>query len=146
MGKQCNVKMAVERPKQRLLECCALSAEDAGVLTTDAAATRWRVVPMCHLKADRLKALLRASEGRYTGVFAFRPTGWCFGRGQSTSAAGRTVKLGEGVTICEVAYSEHSSYDELRQCVQTLRPRKIVSTVGGGPNGDTHAGVPTLRA
>lgn len=147
VGKQCGVRIGVERAKERLLECCALAPEYAAVLTSDVASTRWRVVPMCHLKADRLKALLRASGGRFTGCVAFRPTGWCFGRGgASAGAAGRTVRLSQDVTICEVAYSEHSSFDELRDCVQTLRPRRIVSTVDGGWRGDKHAGVPLLLA
>ena len=145
VGRRCGVRIAVERPKLRLLECCGLADEEAALLTSDVASTRWRVVPMAHLKAERLKALVRASDGRYTGCIAFRPTGWCFGRGSSSAgAAGRTVRLSEGVTICEVAYSEHSSFEELRQCVQTLRPHRIVSTVGGGARGDAHKGVPKL--
>ena len=147
VGKQCGVKIHVDRPRARLLECMQLPAEDAAVLTSELTATRWRVVPMGHLRAPKLRELMVASGGRYTGCVAFRPTGWSFGRaGASAGPAGRTVRLSGGLTLIEVPYSEHSSYAELQACVRALRPRKIVATVGGGPLGDRHAGVPRLLA
>jgi hypothetical protein len=33
------------------------------------------------------------------------------------------------VTIVDVAYSEHSSFDELRACVRALQPARCVPTV-----------------
>lgn len=148
VGRQCGVHIHVERQKARLIECMQLPPEDARLLTSDVNATRWRVVPMAHLKAQRLRELLRSSGGRFTGCVAFRPTGWAYGRGSGTSggAAGRLIRLSEGVSIVEVPYSEHSSFEELRSCVQSLRPRRIVSTVGGGPLGDRHAGVASLTS
>jgi len=41
------------------------------------------------------------------------------------------------VTIVEVAYSEHSSFSELRACVRALRPARCVPTV----NAHSHAHV-----
>ena len=56
-----------------------------------------------------------------------------------------TIKLGSNLTIVEVPYSEHSSFDELCQCVRDLQPKKIVATVDGGWKGDRHAGMAALR-
>ena len=142
VGKDLGVRIHAERPKMRLLECMELPAEEKAVLTSDAAATRWRVVPMAHLRADKLRSLLGAMRDRFDAVVAFRPSGWCFGRGGG--AAGRSIKLSNNVTIVEVPYSEHSSFDELCACVRDLRPRKVVATVDGGPLGNRHKGMAHL--
>ena len=142
VGKDLGVRIHAERPKMRLLECMELPAEEKAVLTFDAAATRWRVVPMAHLRADKLRSLLGAMRDRFDAVVAFRPSGWCFGRGGG--AAGRSIKLSNNVTIVEVPYSEHSSFDELCACVRDLRPRKVVATVDGGPLGNRHKGMAHL--
>ena len=100
---------------------------------------------MGQLRAPRLRQMLAESNGRFDALVAFRPTGWAYGRGGGGgTAAGRTVRLGGGVSIVEVPYSEHSSFEEMKQCVRELQPRKIVATVGGGPKGDRHAGMALL--
>lgn len=151
VGRQLGVTLQVERPKMRLLECMPLDASDRARLTCERS-TRWRVVPMGHLRAPKLRQLLSAQRETFDAVVAFRPTGWAFGKGGgggggggSSNPAGRTVRLGGNVTIVEVPYSEHSSFDELCQCVRDLQPKKIVATVDGGWKGDRHAGFAALR-
>ena len=164
VSRELGVPIHVERQKMRLLECMSLPTDDQARLFTlgpdgrgtgsglggvpgGAGLARWRVVPMGHLRAPKLRALLAASRASFDAIVAFRPSGWCFngGSGGSGGAAGRTVRLGKDLTIVEVPYSEHSSFDELRMCVRDLRPRKIVATVDGGPQGLTHPGMPLLR-
>ena len=148
VARELGVRIHVERAKWRLLECMQLSPADAALLTSDAAAsTRWRVVPMGHLRAPKLRQLLKEKRESYDALVAFRPTGWAFGRGGPAAggAEGRTVRLGGNVTIVEVPYSEHSNFDELRQCVRDLQPRKVVATVGGGWRGDRHPGAALLQ-
>ena len=41
----------------------------------------------------------------------------------------------------EVAYSEHSSFDELRACVRELKPGRIIPTVNCGRGGDKVRGM-----
>ena len=140
----------------RLMQCMDLPAEDkqrlfelgpdgreAGAGAFGGQPARWRVVPMAHLKAPKLRALLAEHRQSFDAVVAFRPTGWAFGGGGGP--AGRTVRLGKDVRIIEVPYSEHSSFDELRMCVRDLRPQKIIATVDGGPHGASHPGFPLLR-
>ena len=98
------------------------------MLTTQPAVSRFRVVPMGQLRMDKLRALLH-DNGRFDAVVAFRPTGWCNTR--STGAAGRVVRTGK-VTLHEVPYSEHSSFEELRTCLRDLQPLKVVPTVNAG--------------
>jgi DNA cross-link repair 1A protein len=142
VGRELGVRIGVERSKARLLECMQLPQEDLAVLTASLASTRWRVVTMGHLRAPKLRSILAACRGQFDSVVAFRPSGWCFGRGGG--AAGRTVRLGNSVTIVEVPYSEHSSFDEIVACVRDLAPRKVVATVDGGPLGNRHKGMAHL--
>ena len=121
------VKLYAEPPKRRILDCIRLPPDDAAAFVDDAAATRWRVVPMGALRVDRMRALLRASAGRYDAVVGFRPSGWSFGA-SGGAAAGRVVRAG-AVRIHEVPYSEHSSFAELRQCVRDWAPVRVVPTV-----------------
>ena len=153
VARQLNVRLHVCSPRLSTLACLDLSPKDMARFTTDASATRcaaeslspctamagltwpsfclrWAVVPIAYLRFDRMRAMLKESNGRYTSVIAFRPTGWC----ASSSAAGskpqgRTLRAGP-LRIHEVPYSEHSSFAELQACVRTLQPRHIIPTVG----------------
>ena len=49
--------------------------------------------------------------------------------GWSFQKRGVNVRKEGNITIYGIPYSEHSSYDELRDCVRTLRPRKLIPTV-----------------
>ena len=146
VGRQLGVTLHVERAKMRLIECMRLDNADASLLTSEPhSTTRWRVVPMGQLRAPKLRELLGQLRARFDAIVAFRPTGWAYGRGGAAAgAAGRTMRLAGNVTVVEVPYSEHSSYDELLQCVRDLQPRKVVATVDGGPRGDRHAGLTAL--
>ncbi|GAB4818508.1 hypothetical protein N2152v2_005554 [Parachlorella kessleri] len=68
--------------------------------------------------ADRIRG------SRWERVVAIRPTG-C-------------------VTIVGVPYSEHSSFEELRDCVRTLKPKKIVPTVNAADTSKSRALVDLL--
>jgi len=57
-----------------------------------------------------------------------RPTGWAYRR------AGPLVTSrvsAHGVIVASAPYSEHSNYSEIRECVKSLKPRRVIPTVGG---------------
>jgi DNA cross-link repair 1A protein len=98
---------------------------------------------MGHLRFDRMRALLKSSNGRYTAVVGFRPTGWVATSSTAGgTAAGRTLRAGP-LQLYELPYSEHSSFAELQACVRQLKPRLIVPTVGSAA--DTRAQVAMLQ-
>jgi hypothetical protein len=53
----------------------------------------------------------------------------CCAAGWSFQKSGLSCRREGDVAIYGVPYSEHSSFAELRDCVKTLRPRRIVPTV-----------------
>jgi mRNA degradation ribonuclease J1/J2 len=57
-----------------------------------------------------------------------RPTGWSFSKSSKASVV-HTRPSSHNVTIASAPYSEHSSYEEIKQCVKILRPKKIIPTV-----------------
>jgi len=95
----------------------------------------------CALYAHRL------NKG-YNKVVAFIPTGWANSSkyNKDHGAAKKIVDLKEivkkgkvngnnhmmNVEVRCVAYSEHSSYDELRACVEYTKPKLIIPTVFSG--------------
>ncbi|CAD6261057.1 unnamed protein product [Miscanthus lutarioriparius] len=93
---------------------------------------------------ENLKMYMETLNGRFLAVLAFRPTGWTF-----SEATGKQLDLikpssNGSVTIYEIdncscslskercAYSEHSSFTELRDFAMFLRPHKVIPTVNVG--------------
>jgi DNA cross-link repair 1A protein len=112
------------------------------------------------LKINQLrKKHCRPDRGsrKITKVYGFKPTGWCHTSKTTSSSKKQRQQVlpwGSGagaiapekallnlpvrrrkvcdvdVTIVSVPYSEHSSFTELRDCVQTIGPKRILPTVG----------------
>ena len=73
--------------------------------------------------------LLREVCSNAAGVNA----GWSFQK------KGVAVRKEGNITIYGIPYSEHSSYDELRDCVRMLRPRKLIPTVNAADKASAQA-------
>ena len=57
-----------------------------------------------------------------------RPTGWSFGKNSRSLVSSRVSA--HGVVVASAPYSEHSSYEEIRECVKALKPKRVIPTVG----------------
>ncbi|KAL0378027.1 UNVERIFIED_CONTAM: DNA ligase 6 [Sesamum radiatum] len=66
------------------------------------------------------------SERGYSKVVGFVPTGWTYEVKRNKFA----VRSKDSFEIHLVPYSEHSNYDELREFVKFLKPKRVIPTVG----------------
>ncbi|KAL3697498.1 hypothetical protein R1sor_011574 [Riccia sorocarpa] len=100
-------------------------------LATDSRDTCLHVLPLSHLNPPKLKAYLK-THPQYSAVLAFRPTGWTYTERVGDNLDMIKPQTSGPVTIYGVPYSEHSSFNELRDFIQFLRPGRIVPTVNVG--------------
>ncbi|XP_059669905.1 DNA cross-link repair protein SNM1 [Cornus florida] len=140
LGKECvylaiskalGVKIYANALRRRVLQSLGWT-ELSGNLCSNGKDTPLHVLPISSLKFQILENYLKTYMNQYTAVLAFRPTGWTY-----SEAIGSHLDLikprSKGiVTIYGVPYSEHSSFTELQEFVQFLRPDKIIPTVNVG--------------
>lgn len=131
-------KIWVPPTKQRVLSLLSLPQEWMDLLTDSEDAARIHVLgggEQLHEQslADRIAGT------KWSRVVVLRPTGWTYRR------TGALQRREDGcVTTIGIPYSEHSSYEELQDCVKTLRPKKLVPTVNAGDAAKSRALVDKL--
>ncbi|KAK9806253.1 hypothetical protein WJX72_007365 [[Myrmecia] bisecta] len=109
--------------KKKTMKMLRLPEADMALLTTVQTSAQIHVTFMGQgLQPEALEQ--RISGSKWSHVVAFRPTGWSFRK-----SGGLDVRKEGNVTIYGIPYSEHSSFLELRDCVRTLRPSRIIPTV-----------------
>ncbi|EGC32714.1 hypothetical protein DICPUDRAFT_37896, partial [Dictyostelium purpureum] len=121
VSKQEGKPIGVTKEKFEILNC--LDSIDQTKFTLDLTCTPFRAVSMGLLGFQSMMNLLEESNGKYTKVIGFRPTGW------SQSKKSITYQNRGPTVFYSVAYSEHSSFNELRDCIDQLRPKEIIPTV-----------------
>ena len=90
------------------------------------------VVPLGHIKVNKLTSYADGqskvfSKRLFDKVVGFRPTGWTMtGCKDKSILNSRTNGI---VTVHGVPYSEHSSFPELVDCLECLKPKRIIPTV-----------------
>ena len=145
-AKKFNVKIYVTKSKFDFIKCFNWSKDDMKYITRDPSATSFHVVSMGMLNFKKIGTYLSSlKNSKYQHIVAIRPTGWSFGGGRSKGRMGSAHKNNsyEGIssvhttyvnnlvecTIFGIAYSEHSSFSELQQCIRDFKPFMTKPTV-----------------
>uniref|UniRef100_A0A0E0FRC8 DNA ligase n=1 Tax=Oryza nivara TaxID=4536 RepID=A0A0E0FRC8_ORYNI len=132
IARRCGCKIHVDSRKMEILTLLGIGGED-GVFTEDAAATDvhvtgWNILgetwPYFRPNFVKMKEIM--VERGYNKAVGFVPTGWMY----ETKKEGFAVRTKDSLEIHLVPYSEHSSYNELRDYVKFLHPKRVIPTVG----------------
>jgi DNA cross-link repair 1A protein len=124
------MKVYVDRRRFRILSALGWSQDKLSILTTRPEESIIWVVPLGHINMKKIgsySSIRTKSFSRdFDRVVGFRPTGWSL----SSKGSGIVKTSTKGIlTVHGVPYSEHSSFPELLDCLDCLKPRKIVPTV-----------------
>lgn len=132
VARRCGCTIHVDSRKMEILTELGFGGEK-GVFTEDPAATDvhvigWNILgetwPYFRPNFVKMKEIML--ERGYTKAVGFVPTGWMY----ETKKEGFAVRVKDSLKIHLVPYSEHSSYDELRDYVKFLHPKRVIPTVG----------------
>ncbi|KAL2896308.1 DNA ligase 6 [Bienertia sinuspersici] len=131
ISRRLGCKICVDSRKMEVLR--ALGYEDEGVFTEDESASEvhvvgWNVLGETwpYFRPNFLKMKEIMIEKKYNKVVGFVPTGWTYEVKKNKFA----VRTKDSFEIHLVPYSEHSNYNELREYVKFLKPKRVIPTVG----------------
>ncbi|KAG6777436.1 hypothetical protein POTOM_017257 [Populus tomentosa] len=131
IARRCNRKVYVDARKMEVLR--VLGCGESGVFTedeneSDVHVVGWNVLgetwPYFRPNFVKMKEIM--VERGYNKVVGFVPTGWTYEVKRNKFA----VRSKDSCEIHLVPYSEHSNYNELREYVRFLRPKRVIPTVG----------------
>ncbi|KAF3444323.1 hypothetical protein FNV43_RR14013 [Rhamnella rubrinervis] len=131
IARRCNRKVHVDARKMSILNI--LGSEESGVFTEDECGSDvhvvgWNVLgetwPYFRPNFVKMKEIM--IERGYTRTVGFVPTGWTY----EVKRNKFSVRTKDALEIHLVPYSEHSNYNELREYVRFLKPKRVVPTVG----------------
>lgn len=131
IARRCGKKVCVDGKKMEVLR--ALGYGESGEFTEDRLESNvhvvgWNVLgetwPYFRPNFVRMKEIM--VERGYSKVVGFVPTGWTY----EVKRDKFKVREKDSCKIHLVPYSEHSNYEELREYVRFLKPKKVVPTVG----------------
>uniref|UniRef100_A0A1J3IAR9 DNA ligase n=1 Tax=Noccaea caerulescens TaxID=107243 RepID=A0A1J3IAR9_NOCCA len=131
IAKRCKRKIFVDSRKMSILSI--LGCGEKGMFTedeneSDVHVVGWNVLgetwPYFRPNFAKMNEIM--VEKGYDKVVGFVPTGWTYEVKRSKFA----VKCKDSMEIHLVPYSEHSNYDELREYIKFLKPKRVIPTVG----------------
>ena len=137
VARRLDKKVYVSKDKLSILECCGLVPEYRSLLTTDHLAAQIHLVAMFKISKQGIEGILAHSSGRYTSAIGISPTGWTHQKEKvsGSKSMGRRIKCKGPITILNVPYSEHSSFNELADFCSWYKPLEIVPSVNNDYNG-----------
>ncbi|KAI4389328.1 hypothetical protein MLD38_001564 [Melastoma candidum] len=131
VSRRCGRKVCVDARKMAVLR--ALGYEEGDAFTEDKSRTDvhvigWNVLGETwpYFRPNFVKLREIQEEKGYEKVVGFVPTGWTY----EVKRKKFSVRTKDSLEIHLVPYSEHSNYDELREFVKFLRPKRVIPTVG----------------
>ncbi|KAL9656463.1 hypothetical protein ABK040_005227 [Willaertia magna] len=133
--KKTKKKVFVTFDKYKTLQCLNLPYFDA--FTMNVSETNVHIVNMKDIGWKRLFQI-RAANKDVDEIIAIKPSAWCFSEMEippempkdgiiPTVAVNATRR--SNITQIEVPYSEHSSFSELKECIDTFYFKDIIPTV-----------------
>lgn len=131
ISRRCKRKIHVNARKMVVLSVlglgeCGVFTEDESV--SDVHVVGWNVLgetwPYFRPNFVSMKDIME--ERGYSKVVGFVPTGWTYEVKKNKFA----VRTKDSFEIHLVPYSEHSNYDELREYIKFLKPKRVIPTVG----------------
>ncbi|MQL69823.1 hypothetical protein Taro_002099 [Colocasia esculenta] len=142
ISRRLNCALHVDGMKMGILR--VLGFGDPGVFTEDSSSSHVHVIgwnllgefwPYFRPNFVKMKEIML--ERGYAKAVGFVPSGWVYKKNNVVFP----VSVNESLEIHIVPYSEHSSYEELREYVRFLRPKRVIPTVGNDSSklGTKHA-------
>lgn len=129
VARRCKALLGVTAQKMKTLQKLELdcSIEETFIVSKDPQLVRIVVVSMGELQYNRVNELQKYAIDDDTKLYCFRPSGWSFTK--NTNVQSLKPSVYGNVSIYGVPYSEHSSFSELEEFVQFLRPKRLIPTV-----------------
>ncbi|WCJ25293.1 DNA LIGASE 6 [Euphorbia peplus] len=131
IARRCKRKIHVDSRKMEILR--VLGYGESGVFTEDGSESDvhvvgWNVLGETwpYFRPNFVKVKEIMEERGYSRVVGFVPTGWTY----EVKRNKFSVRSKDSFEIHLVPYSEHSNYEELREYVKFLRPKRVIPTVG----------------
>jgi DNA cross-link repair 1A protein len=123
LAKECNIKIHANEEKYDILSKLELPYFD--IFTSDPNESNVHLVGMFDIQWGMLESLKKANGTKYKEILGVKPTGWS--RNKTSNTLNMQTK--REFSIIECPYSEHSSFDELREFVSMFNPKLIIPTV-----------------
>ncbi|KAJ6766599.1 DNA LIGASE [Salix purpurea] len=131
IARRCNRKVFVDARKMEVLRI--LGYGESGLFTedeneSDVHVVGWNILGETwpYFRPNFVKMNEIMVERGYNKVVGFVPTGWTYEVKRNKFA----LRSKDSCEIHLVPYSEHSNYNELREYVKFLRPKRVIPTVG----------------